>query len=216
MDIIRNMKKGIIIGAGTYGQTYSEYLKKDYEIIGFIDDNPELLGQDVGGIKVLGNRDFLFSEVSTDISIFVPIGNNSIRVELLKKLINHGFKVPSFIHETAIIHSSVKIGNAVYILPGTNIMPSTTIGDFVMISMGVNIAHHVFVDEGCFFSQGTNIGASLFINKQAYFGIASTVMTGIKSIGENALLGAGAVIIRDVQDYAVVVGNPGKIIKYIK
>jgi acetyltransferase-like isoleucine patch superfamily enzyme len=38
-------------------------------------------------------------------------------------------------------------------------------------------------------------------------------MTGVKTIGENSLIGAGTVIIKDVPDGATVVGNPGRIIK---
>ena len=38
-------------------------------------------------------------------------------------------------------------------------------------------------------------------------------MTGVKEIGAYSLIGAGSVIIQDVPDYAVVVGNPGKVIK---
>ncbi|NBL64822.1 sialic acid O-acetyltransferase [Flavobacterium sp. NST-5] len=206
--------KCIIVGAGTYGQVYAEYLKDFYDIIGYIDDNETLLNSSIKNIKVIGNRDFLLNKVDKAVSVFVPIGNNVLRVEILKELKQAGFKTPSFIHPQTVIHKSVKIGDAVYILPGTYIMPDTVIENSVMISMGVNIAHHTNIATGCFFSQGTNIGASIEIKEYAYHGIASTVMTGVKTIGKNALIGAGTVIIRDVPDFAVVVGNPGKIIKY--
>ncbi len=206
--------KCIILGAGTYGQVYAEYLKEFYEIIGYIDDNETLIHTSVKNIKVLGNRDYLFNEIDRNVSVFVPIGVNSVRVKILKELIESGFSAPSFIHPQTIIHDNVKIGNSVYILPGTNIMPDTVIGNSVMISMGVNIAHHNQIAAGCFFSQGSNIGASIEIDENAYLGIASTIMTGVKSIGRHSLIGAGAVVIRDIPDYAVVVGNPGKIIKY--
>ena len=207
-------EKCIIVGAGTYGQVYAEYLQENYEIIGFIDDNEELKNTKIGEYNVLGNFEFLIQTIEKTTNVFVPIGNNQVRTNLLKKLLNEGFKTPNFIHPTCNIHPSVTIGQCVYILPDTNIMPLTIIQDFVLISMGVNIAHHTFIDEGCFFSQGSNIGASIHFNKNVFCGIASTVMTGVKVVGEDALIGAGAVIIRDVPDYAVVVGNPGKVIKY--
>ena len=208
------MKKAIIIGAGTYGQVYAEYLIKKYDIIGYIDDAENLNGQIINGIKVLGNRDTLFNDIDRNISVFVPIGNNTLRVSFLKELNQKGFETPSFIHPNTIIHESVIIGKAVYILAGTNIMPCTEIKDFTMISMGVNIAHHNLIEEGCFFSQGSNIGASIHIKERAYFGIASTAMTGIKEVGENSLIGAGAVVIKDIPDNVVVAGIPAKIIKY--
>ena len=208
------MQKAIIIGAGTYGQVYAEYLKDSYQIVGYIDDNETLIGSTCNGVEVLGNREFLFQSIDRSVAIFVPIGNNDIRVELLQTLNAAGFNTPSFIYPHADIHNNVRLGKAVYVLPASNIMPSTIIGDYVMISMGVNIAHHNIIEDGCFFSQGSNIGASVHIQQNAYFGINSTLMTGVKNVGKNALIGAGAVVIRDVPDYAVVVGNPAKILRY--
>ena len=108
----------------------------------------------------------------------------------------------------------MKIGKAVYILTGTNIMPLSVIGDYSMISMGVNIAHHTIIEEACFFSQGSNIGASILLETLAYVGISATLMTGLKTIGRNSLIGAGAVVIKDVPENAVMAGVPAKVIKY--
>jgi acetyltransferase-like isoleucine patch superfamily enzyme len=80
--------------------------------------------------------------------------------------------------------------------------------------MGVNIAHHTILGKGSFYSQGTNIGASITIEDNAFCGIGSTIMTGVMCVGECSTIGAGAVVLRDVPAYAVVVGNPGRIIKY--
>jgi len=206
-------KKCIIIGAGTYGQVYKEYLQSEYSVTGYYDDDSGLQGQTVNGVEVKGNvKDAIGNE--TGCAVFVPIGNNKIRVRILKEFERNGFEIPSFIHKDTIIHSSVKIGKAVYILPGTNIMPLTEIGDYTMISMGVNIAHHNIIEEGCFLSQGTNIGASMHINKLAFVGISATLMTGVKTIGNNSLIGAGAVVIKDVPDNALMAGVPAKILKY--
>lgn len=203
----------VIVGAGTYGQVYAEYLQEDYNIFGFIDDDEKLSNTEINGIKVLGNFNFLLNSIENSVNVFIPIGNNKVRVELFKKVIDKGFKTPNFIHKTAQIHSSVKKGKGIYILPATQIMPLTEVEDFVLISMGVNIAHHTVIEQGCFFSQGTNIGASIHFKEKVFCGIASTVMTGVKEIGANSLIGAGAVIIKDIPDGATVVGNPGKIIK---
>lgn len=209
------MRKCLIIGAGTYGQVYAQYLKELYDVVGFIDDDLTLHGLHVMGYKVLGDSLYLFNNINKDdVAVFVPIGNNEVRLKLLIQLNEQGFLTPSFIHESALIHESVKVGKAVYILPGVNIMPCTVIKDFVMISMGVNIAHHTIIEEGCFFSQGTNIGASVNIKRKAYFGISSTLMTGVKEVGEDALVGAGAVVIKNVPDHAVLAGVPAKVLRY--
>lgn len=210
------MKKNCaIIGAGAYGQVYTRYLAEEYTIMGFFDSDPALLAKEINGYPVLGNVDQIHDYIAKNpgTAVFVPLGDNKRRVELLTDFDNRGYDIPSFIHHSVFKDRDMKHGKALYILPHTNIMPFTTIGDFCMISMGVNIAHHVNIHDGCFFSQGCNIGASMQIHDKAYCGIGSTVMTGVKSLGTQCMIGAGTVVIRDVADKAVIVGNPGKQIK---
>lgn len=209
--------KSIIIGAGSYGAVYLAYLQEsNVDVIGFIDDNKDLVSTEVDGVKVLGTREDLLSlkEKYEIEAAYCPIGNNRLRVEILEYCQSIGFKTPNFIHSSVLISPKVVIGNGVYILPNTTIMPHVVIKDFVMISMGVKLAHHSILEVGTFLSTGVNFGASIISRTNAYVGIGSTVMTGVKSIGLNCLIGAGAVVIKDVPDNAVVAGVPARIIKY--
>ena len=206
----------VIVGAGTYGQIYAEYLKETYNIIGFIDDNPNIHGQVVNGLPVIGDMSCLLNKISKEINVFIPIGNNKVRSSLLDLVSSKGFKTPNYIHPTVNIESSVKISQqAVYILQGTIIMPLVKIDSGVMISSGSIISHHTVIEKGVFISFGVNVGASICLCENAYLGIGSLVMTGVNKVGRNSLIGAGAVIIRDVPDGATVVGNPGRIIKQV-
>ena len=92
-------------------------------------------------------------------------------------------------------------------------MPYVTIKNYVMISMNSNIAHHSVLEEGTFISTGVNFGASIVAHKYSYIGISATIMTGVKELGEDCLIGAGAVVIKDIPDNAVVAGVPAKILR---
>lgn len=209
------MKKCVIVGAGTYGQVYAEYLKESYDILGYVDDNLEIHNTTINGIQVLGDFNFLLNSIQKDVCVFIPIGNTQVRSKLMKATRKNGFETPNYIHSTADIHSSVKVGEyGVYILQSTIIMPLSIIENNVMISAGTVISHHSTIKKGTFISFGVNIGASLTLRERTYIGIGATIMTGVKEVGKNATIGAGAVIIKDIPDYAVVVGNPGKVIKY--
>lgn len=209
--------RSVIIGAGTYGEVYLAYLQEaGVEVVGFLDDNKTIQGSNVKGVPVLGGVDLLQTLKSTYgvEAVYCPIGNNKLRVKFLQYAKELGYKTPNYIHPSVIISPNVTIGDGVYILLGTSIMPYTVIKDYVMISMNVGLAHHSILENGVFLSTGCNFGASIHANKYAYCGISSTIMTGIKELGEDCLIGAGAVVIRDVPDRAVVAGVPAKVIKY--
>lgn len=207
------MGKAVIIGAGTYGQVYAEYLDEvsRYEVSGFLDDDPAKAGTSIRGVPVLGPTEALDRLGDQGIhNVFAPIGNNRRRVELLEEARSLGLKTPCFIHPSNHLHRSIQVGDGVYILEGCHVMPLTVFEDYAMVSAGVNVAHHVTVGRGAFLSQGSNVGASLEIGAFAFVGIASVIMTGVKRVGRDSVVGAGAVVIRDVPDDTVVVGNPAK------
>lgn len=209
--------RSIIIGAGTYGEVYLAYLQEaGINIVGFLDDNKGLHGKFVKGIPVLGGIDLLgiLKENYNVEAVYCPIGNNKLRVEVLSMADKLGYAIPNFIHESVLISPNTKIGEkGVYILPRTVIMPHTTLDNYVMISVGANIIHHTHLCEGVFVSNGVNVGASLKVEKYAYLGMGSTIMTGVKTLGEDCLIGAGAVVIKDVPDKAVMAGVPAKVLR---
>ena len=209
--------RSVIVGAGTYGEVYLAYLQEaGIHVIGFIDDNSELWGTTIRNIPVLGGfRDLQNLKDLYEIeALYCPIGSNRIRCGILDEARNKGLAIPNFIHPSVILSPNITIGEGVYILPGCVIMPYTQIEDYSMISMGVHIAHHTTLEEGVFLSTGCNVGASMILRRYAYCGISSTIMTGVKEVGQDALIGAGAVVIRDVPSLAVVAGVPAKILKY--
>lgn len=210
--------KSVIIGAGKYGEVYLSYLKETgEEIVGFLDDDLSLLQTKIFGVPVLGTTSALpyLKEQYGIESIYCPIGNNRVRVRYLNNARELGYLTPNFIHHEAKISPEVVIANeGVYILGNTYIMPHVVICRDVMISVSANIIHHTTLESGVFVSNGVNLGASLVAKEYSYIGMGATIMTGVGIVGKDCLVGAGAVVIKDVPDGAVVAGVPAKIIKY--
>jgi len=210
------MTKSVIIGAGTQGQIYASYMiEAGINIVGFIDDDSSLQGKQVMGLPILGKYEDLFLNKLKNIiqDVYCPIGINSVRVNYLSTLKNEGYNIPSFFHNTVSIGPDVILGEANYMLAGNIIMPHTSIGNYLMVNMSSTIAHHVTFGDGIFMSSGVNVGACITVGDLAYIGMGVTVMTGVNYIGKNCLIGAGTVIIKDVPENAVMVGNPGRILR---
>lgn len=208
--------RSVIIGAGKYGEVYLAYLQEaGVDIVGFLDDDPKFEGHSVSGIPVLGGVSRLNDLKDSDNveAVYCPLGDNKLRVKFLTLAKELGYQTPNYIHPTTIISPNVTIGEGVYILLGSTIMPHTVIKNYVMISMGVHLAHHAILEDGVFLSTGCNFGASIHAHKYAYCGISSTIMTGIHELGEDCLIGAGAVVIKDVPDRAVMAGVPAKVLR---
>lgn len=129
------------------------------------------------------------------------------------------------------IDDNSKVGAFVEIQKGASIGKNCKISSHSFICEGVHIADNCFIGHGVMFTndlfpRATNPDGSqqtdadwnmieTFVKKGASIGSNATILCGI-TIGENALIGAGAMVTKDVPSNAVVAGNPAKIIKYLK
>ncbi len=147
-----------------------------------------------------------------------------------------------FVHKKAIVESKhigelTKIWAFCNILDGAQLGKNCNIGDGCFIESGVIVGSNVTLKNGVYLWEGIVIEDNVFIGPNATFtndkyprsknknyiqqrtllkkgcsiGANATILSGIV-IGEYAMIGAGAVITKDVPDYALVYGNPGRII----
>jgi UDP-3-O-[3-hydroxymyristoyl] glucosamine N-acyltransferase len=111
----------------------------------------------------------------------------------------------------------VTIGNNVEVCANSSIargsLSDTVIGDGTKLDALVHVAHNVIIGRNCELTAGTVIGGSTTIGDTCWTGLNSTLKNKIK-IGNKVIVGAGALVIHDVQDEDIVAGVPAKSIKY--
>jgi UDP-3-O-[3-hydroxymyristoyl] glucosamine N-acyltransferase len=106
-----------------------------------------------------------------------------------------------------VIKSGVEIGNNVCI--DRAVLGSTILSRNVKIDNFVHIAHGVFVDENSLLIAHAMIGGSTKIGKNVWVAPSSAIINAC-SVGDNALIGMGAVVVKPVEEGKVVVGNPAR------
>jgi sugar O-acyltransferase (sialic acid O-acetyltransferase NeuD family) len=207
----------IIYGAGQNGRVVVDILRSQntYHLTGFIDDNKELFEKLVCNTSVIGDCQVLgnISNNGNDIFGFVSIGNNLVRGEKTRVLKKFNLKLINIIHPSAIISSNCAIGENVQVSPGVIINNSSFIGNNVIINTGSTIDHDNRLEDNVQIAPGVHLAGCVTIGGYSFIGIGAIVINNIK-IGRNVVVGAGSVITKDVPDDVVVVGVPGKIIKY--
>lgn len=111
----------------------------------------------------------------------------------------------TLIEGDVIIGNNVTIKSGVYVWDGTRIENDVFLGPNATLTNDLMPRSKQYPDSfsGITLKKGSSIGAN------------ATLLPGI-TVGEGAMIGAGAVVTKDIPDYAVVVGNPAKIIRYIK
>jgi UDP-perosamine 4-acetyltransferase len=164
---------------------------------------------------VLGKFSDLKDKEIDNNSYIVAIGNNSARYKIMNRIINSGGETPTLIHPTATISPSAEIGKGVYIQANAYVWTKVTIEDFCILSPNVVIAHHSNVGKACLVSTLTGVGASINIEDKVFIGMGCTIVTGMRTVGENSIIGAGAVVLKDVDKNSVYAGVPAKKIRDI-
>jgi UDP-2-acetamido-3-amino-2,3-dideoxy-glucuronate N-acetyltransferase len=147
-----------------------------------------------------------------------------------------------FIHERALVETDAigpgtRIWAFAHVMAGAIIGADCNICDHTFIEGNVVIGDRVTIKSGVYLWDGLRIENDVFIGPQATFtndlrprskqrfelrttmlrrgasiGAGAVLLPGIK-IGERAMVGAGAVVTKDVPDYAVVVGNPARVVR---
>lgn len=195
-----------LYGASGHAKVVIEILEKRNQMIsGLVDADPDK--KDLLGYPVFVQ----LPQVSIkELRWIICIGNNPIRKKIAQQIEG---EFTSAIHLSANISPRSTIGHGSVIMSGVCVNCDTMIGSHVILNTSCCVDHDCHVQNYVHISPNAALAGNVSIGEGVHIGMGASIIQGIK-IGKWATVGAGAVIIEDVPDYAVVVGNPGKIIKY--
>ena len=196
-----------LYGASGHAKVICEILESQYRIPdGLIDDNPLVTSLlDYPVYHTLEE-----ASVKSGNHFIISIGNNRIRKTVAVKL--NGVQFTSAIHTAAVVSPRATVGEGTVVMSNVSVNVHSIIGRHVILNTNCSVDHDCVIEDFVHISPNAALAGNVKVGEGTQVGIGACVMQNI-TIGKWATIGAGAVIIRDVPDYAVVVGNPGRIVK---
>jgi sugar O-acyltransferase (sialic acid O-acetyltransferase NeuD family) len=142
---------------------------------------------------------------------FVGVGHNGIRRKIHTQLAENLGNPINAIHPSAIISASVELKHGIMISANATINPLVTLGHGVICNTSCSIDHECIIEEFAHIAPGAVLCGNVRIGAGTFVGANAVIKQGV-TVGKNVTIGAGTVIIRDVPDNTIVVGNPQRII----
>ena len=207
-----NMKDLVIVGTGGVGKETAlivediNEISQEWNLLGFIDDNKELIGKEINGYKVLGDREFL-NNFDKEVYVVIAIADHCIKEELVKYLTNKNIQYETLIHPSVKINRTISIGKGCIIYQNVIMTVNINIGNHVIISPKCGIGHDSLIEDYVTVLWNVNISGSERIRQGVTLGSGCTIIQGLE-IGRGSFVGAGAVVIRDIDESKTAVGVP--------
>jgi sugar O-acyltransferase (sialic acid O-acetyltransferase NeuD family) len=210
-------QRTIIIGSGGMGREVLWIMrahneagcKPFYCIEGFVTSIREQHGHDVCGVPVLGPEEYVLDR--PECQVVCALGSPRDRLRLINKFLGHDVRFTTVIHPTATISSYVTIGEGCIISANVAITTQVGISNHVIVNVNTSVSHDSHLEDFATLAPGVNIAGSVTIGYGADLGINCSVIPHMM-IGRGAVIGAGSVVTKNVEDNCVAVGVPAKII----
>jgi sugar O-acyltransferase (sialic acid O-acetyltransferase NeuD family) len=205
-----------VFGASGFAREVASWVEvatwrdRRFRLVGFIDE------LDPGG--ELRDRPVLaLGEMSRRADVFVvAVGDPEVREQLVERGMAAGLRpAPPIVHPSARYDAGhVTLAEGVIICQGCTLTTDITVGPHAQVNLHCTIGHDVTLGEFATLAPGVHVSGNVDIGRGAYIGTAAATVDGDYHdhlrIGARSVVGAGAVVTREVQDGVTVVGVPAR------
>ena len=211
------MKDLVIIGAGGFGREVADTVQrinsisKEYNLIGFIDDNEDIWNITINGYEVIGGIDFLKNNFGNKVNAVVAIASADEKKNIVSKL-NDYVEWENIIDPTALVSKSNVIGKGNIIQPFSVIGPNTIIGNHCVINLRGSIGHDAVLDDYVAMMSMCDVTGYVHLKEGVYLGSSVCIIPSIV-VREYSIIGAGSTVIKNIMETGTYAGSPAKRIK---
>lgn len=220
-DPYSSIKVVILWGATGQAKVLRECIQHTGLDVVALFDNDERLASPFQGIPLFKGRQgfeqWLYTVDRPDeVGFLVAIGGfrGRDRIVMQEYLESHGIVALTACHRTAFVSRDAQIAAGSQVLAHASVCVEASIGRACIVNTGATVDHECRLHDGVHICPGAHLAGCVEIHNYATVGTGAILLPRI-IIGEGAIVGAGAVVTRDVPPYTVVVGNPARILRRI-
>ena len=207
----------VIIGAGGFGQEAAFVAERaiaagaKYELLGFCDDNTDLVGQSVYGHQVLGSLEQVHSKYGSDLCFVCAIGQNTARRKVVARVMELGWQPISIVDPSVVMPKDFEIGVGCVVGMYTAFSTSTKVHNHVIVNKCCSIGHNAVIEDFGQLAPGARLNGYAYLHEGATVA-ANGIVNVAKKVGRYATVGSGSFAVRNVPDFTTVLGVPAKVI----
>ena len=197
-------KEVIIIGGGGHAKVMIDCIRRSGDrVFGILDDGM-MPGTEILGARVLGKVDD--ATLYPDCWFVIAIGNNAVRKAISERL---PVKWYTAIHPSAVVSEYAVVGEGTMVLANAVINPCATVGRHCIINTASVIEHDNRIDDFIHISPLAGLAGNVTVGSLSQVGIGAAVRQGITICG-GCVIGAGAVVVKDISEEGVYAGVPAR------
>ena len=209
------MKDLYIIGAGGFGKEVAWLVerinetRKTWNIKGFIDDN-KADGDSRSGYSILGDVQFL-KEIAEHCEVYAvcAIGTAQVKKQAIERLKDSKVRFATVVDPSVIIGNRAKIGEGTIVCANTVLAVDSSIGNHVIINIACVIGHDDVIEDFVTVHPSVNVSGNVTVGNTSELGTGTRIIQG-RTIAPNTIVGAGAVVIKNITESGTYVGVPAQ------
>lgn len=163
-------------------------------------------------INYLGDEGSGFFDWNSIDQFILGIGDNRIRQKVADLILSQKKTILNVIHPSSIISNYATFGTGNFIAASVTVNALAKIADNCILNTGCIVEHECSIESGAHIAPGTVLAGNVTVGKNSFIGANTVVKQGVK-IGNGVTIGAGSVVIKDIPDNDIWVGNPAKKLK---
>jgi len=209
----------LLLGAGGCGREVAAMLRHtnthhapQWDLLGFLDDDPAQQGQIIDGHPVLGGVSLLQNYAASGVLVACAIADPLVKMQVVAHADRLGARWATLVHHTAIVMDTAHLGEGCLLLPFSAVTTCAHLGRHVHLNYHSAVGHDGLLGDYVTLSSFVDITGKVTLGQGVFVGSGASVLPGC-TVGDYAVIGGGALVHQDIPPRTVAVGVPARVIK---